>query len=220
MELAGQLSQIYTAKVYPVLARHDPRYRAALKNAGLGWTGTATMTAIVRKAFEEEMRKHAWYGAREIARTRSLEPSTVRVKLLTGAQTLYRVGDSTRPSSTSIWWFTERVAGRCRMEAGAQPEDRLNWLRNVLAVCYNWSKFDRLEQLQLRAGEELPAILGRGLPMPYHLVQPYIDRKTGETMVSIPDEYWKRKGQMLFGGELQTVLPWIPTGRVRATPSF
>ena len=105
-------------------------------------------------------------------------------------------------TAPGIWWFTDTVARRCRDEAGPDLQKRLAWLRNVLAVCFNWSSFDRIERQRSVCGFET------GIPNA---------RKTGERVVTLPPDYWKRKGEILMGGELQVVLPWVPVGRVAVT---
>ena len=164
----------------------------------------------------------AWLAAGQVMDARSLDPTTARAKILIGPQTIYRVtSGSMLPGKTGIWWFNERVAQRCRDECGPDPQKRLDWLRNVLAVCFNWSDFNAIQRLTLHGGEEIPAILGRGLPMPHYKFDPYIDRKTGRQVVAeFPPDYWQKKGQFLLGGELQIVLPWIPVRRVMTASSL
>ena len=218
--LEKTLYDMYVARIYPVLAKNDPVYQRSLAKAGLGWSGTGVL-AEHRKSFEEEMRMQAWMAASRIRDAHSLEPDTVRAKLLSGETTLYRVADSKSPKGQpGIWWFSEKVAQHCRDEAGPDPQKRLEWLRNLLAVCFNWSRFDRIERLSLHAGEEIPSVIGIGLGMPHDRPDPYIDRKTGQRVVTLPADYWKNLGQHLLGGELQTVLPWIPVLRVNVTPSL
>jgi hypothetical protein len=215
-DLAEQLFGLYTAEIYPVLVNNDPLYQRSLAKAGLGWQ-PRSVPAAQRASFEAEMKMQAWLAARRVEEAKSLVPGTIRAKLLTGRVTLYRVSQQKSRAPIGIWWFTDKVAERCRAEAGADGAKQLEWLRNVLAVCFNWSTFDRIERIALREGEKIPAILGRGLPMPHYKADPFIDRKTGQRVVSIPDDYWQKKGQMLLGGELQIVLPWIPVHRVSTT---
>jgi hypothetical protein len=191
--LEQTLFGMYVARIYPVLAKNDPVYQRSLVKAGLGWNGAGVL-ADHRKSFEEEMRIQAWLAAAELRKANSLEPATVRAKLLSGETTIYRVADSTRAGKPpGIWWFSEKVAQRCRDAAGPDPHKRLEWLRNVLAVCFNWSRFDRIERLTLHAGEEIPSIVGTGLAMPYY--------KLGN-QEQAPKDYWRKLGQSLLGGEL------------------
>ena len=159
----------------------------------------------------------AWFAAMRIEEARSLDPDTIRAKALTERQTLYRIAQSGGKTPPGIWWFTEKLAQRCRDEAGADPQERLDWLRDVLAVCFNWSRFDGIERMALHDGESIPAVLGRGLAMPRLKAVPYVDRKTGQKVIDIPADYWKQEGAMLSGGELQVVLPWIPVNRIAAS---
>ncbi|MEO8025687.1 MAG: hypothetical protein ABI823_04415 [Bryobacteraceae bacterium] len=221
MQLQDQLYQLYIAQIYPVLSNNDPVYQQSLFRAGLGWNPAAIPDAH-RASFEQEMKMQAWLAQERVEGAKSLAADSIRVKRVDGRMILYRVADSGVPfGNPGIWWFTEKVAERCRAEAGPDPAKRLDWLREVLAVCFNWSKFDRIERFTLHAGETIPAILGRGLPMPHYKVDPYVDRKTGERLMpKLPPDYWKRKSEMLLGGELQIVLPWIPAKRVQITDSL
>jgi len=216
--LADQLYRLYTASIYKVLLQTDPEYRRSLAKAGMGWT-PAAVANTKRASFEQEMKMQSWLAATKIKDARSLAPETVRAKLLTGPLTLYRVTAGVAPPP-GIWWFSEKVAQRCRDEAGPDGKKRLEWLRQVLAVCFNWSSFDRIQRLQLYAAESIPAVIGRGLPMPHYKVVPRIDKKSGERVVELPADYWKKKGETLLGGELQIVLPWIPVSRIVETASL
>jgi len=156
-------------------------------------------------------------AARRVEDARSLDPGTIRAKILIGPVTLYRVSQQGSKAPIGIWWFSEQVAQRCRDEAGADGAKQLDWLRNVLAVCFNWSTFDRVERFSLHGGERIPTVLGKGLSMPHYKADPFIDRNTGERVISLPKDYWQKKGNTLLGGELQIVLPWLPVNRVSTT---
>jgi hypothetical protein len=219
--LSDQLYGIYIAKVFPVLAQNDPVYQQSLAKAGLGWSAPEVVPPVHLASFEQEMKLQAWLAAMRIEDARSLDPRTTRAKLISGPLTLYRISQSGAVTPPGIWWFTEKVAQRCRDEAGPDPQKRLDWLREVLAVCFNWSRFDRIERLALHSGEIIPAVLGRGVPMPHYKYDPYTDRKTGERLIKeFPPDYWKKKGEVLIGGELQVVLPWVPVRRVAASKTL
>lgn len=218
--LADQLFRLYTAEIYPVLVKNDPEYQRSLAKAGLGWNVTS-VSASQRSSFEQEMKMQAWLGANRVSDAKSLDPATVRAKVLTGSMKLYRVSQKGSTAPPGIWWFSEKLADKCKEEAGSDQTKQMEWLRNVLAVCFNWSRFDQIERLTLHGCERIPAVLGKGLPMPHYKFEPYTDRKTGERVISeLPKDYWKRKGDMLIGGELQIVLPWIPVHRVSVAPGF
>lgn len=167
--LAEQLYALYKVDIYPVLASNDPEYQRSLANAGLGWN-IRSIPAGQRASFEQEMKMRAWMGARRVEEARSLDPATVRAKVLRGPATLYRVSQQGSRAPIGIWWFTEQVAQRCRTEAGADGAKQLEWLRNVLAVCFNWSTFDRIERFSLHGGERIPTVLGGEL----QIVPPWI----------------------------------------------
>lgn len=218
--LADELYGLYVACIYSVLAQNDPVYQRSLAKAGLGWNPSSTIPPEHRSSFEQEMKLQAWLAAVRIEDARALDPASVRAKLVDGPVTLYRVSQSGSTAPPGIWWFSEKVAQRCRDEAGPDPQKRLDWLRNVLAVCFNWSRFDRIERCAIHSGEKIPAVIGRGLAMPHYKADPYIDRKTGQHLIDLPPDYWQKKGQLLLGGELQIVLPWIPVHRVSVTASL
>lgn len=218
--LGDALYGIYVSGIFPVLVANDPEYRRCLHAAGLGWHPPVVVPPARLKDFQAVMGVQAWLGARKIEDAQSLAPDTIRVKPLKGPETLYRVAQRGEQAPPGIWWFNETVAQRCRDEAGPDPQKRLEWLRNVLAVCYNWSRFDRIERLRIRRDERIPAVYGEGLPMPHYKLSPYYERGTGRQVVDMPGDYWKQKGKMLMGGELQVVLPWVPRFRVAETRSL
>jgi len=220
MALQDQLYAMYVAKIYPVLVKNDPRYRESMFKAGLGWNPTV-VTPASRASFEQEMKMQAWLGASKIDGARSLQPDSIQCKVLDWSMTLYRVAEAGSITPPGIWWFTDQVAKRCRDAAGSEAKKQLEWLRNVLAVCYDWSTFDRIERFTLHANESIPAVLGTGLPMPYYKRDPKVDRETGERVVpEAPPDYWKKQGLWLMGGEQQVVLPWIPVMRIATTDSL
>jgi hypothetical protein len=215
--LENELYRLYAASIYPVLLQNDPEYRRSVSKAGIGPNPKA-VPAERRASFEQEMKLQAFLGSSQIMEAHSLAPGTIRAGLLTGPLMLYRISQTGVTTPPGIWWFGENVAQRCRNEAGTDPQKRLDWLRQVLAVSYNWSSFNKIERLQLHSEETIPAVFGRGLPMGHYNVKPYIDRDTGQRMIDVPPDYWKRKDEILRGGELQTVLPWIPVLRIAVVP--
>lgn len=212
-DLERRLYELYTAEIYPVLATQDPEYRRALSAIGI-WSNVREVPAEKRGAFEKEMKLRAWLAAQAVVQANSLEVGSVRAKLIEGREVFYRVASKGSKAPVGVWWFSERVAAKCREEAPKAGMTAFEWLREMLAVCFNWSSFDQLESFELKAGESLPAILGIGKPMPHYKV----DARRGS--VSLPADYWKRAGQVLAGGERQIVLPWVPAGRVRKLSSI
>lgn len=222
-ELTEQLYNRYTAKIYKLLADHDPVYQRALANCGLGGMGSRGTADMAKnpEAFQTEMRKHASYAANAILAAKGLEPSSIRTDVLKGPETLFRVGDQSRSMSAyGVWWFKQKVANKCRTAvppgSGPNPAAQLDWLRNVLAVCYNWSDFNQFFRVSIRSDEELPIVMGKGTPQPYYSPP---STRSGYP-VSLPPDYWKKKGVELFGNEIQIVLPWVPQGRITKTASL
>jgi len=205
--LSDELFAIYRTGLNRCLQRYDEMYGKALERAGLHKYAT-TLPEDKRQAFEDAMRVYAWLGAKVVHDANSLIPSTIHAGVIAGPVNIYRVsqrGDD-RPG---IWWFGETVALRCRQEAGSTGADQLEWLRNLLAVCFNWSTFDQFQRIQIPTGLQVPAVFGKGAPMPYYMGKPYQD-KIGRRVSDWPKDYWQQKGRMLLGGESQIVLPWVP----------
>ena len=209
MTLADQLYQMYTARTYPVLLNSDPAYKACLFRSGVDPSGV--ITERNRGRFQEEMRVQAWLGLLEIEDSKGLQPDTIRTKVLTGPQVLYRSVSKSAPRK-GIWWFSEKVVARCRKEAALKGQSNSEWLRDALAICFNWSPMDGMQRFHLHTGEEIPAVLGVGSPMPCNSLKVDKDGK-----VKIPLDYWENQKKMLLGGEQQIVLPWIPISRVMPT---
>ena len=209
MTLEYQLYQMYVARTYPVLLNSDPSYKACLFRSGVDPSGLITIAN--RDNFQREMRMQAWLGAREIEKSKGLEPHTIRTKILAGPQILYRCVNK-GATHTGIWWFSEKVAARCRKEADAKGQSRTEWLRNALAVCYNWNDMDGMQRISLHVGEEIPAVLGVGAAKPFNLLS-----ISNKGKVEIPKDYWENLRKTLLGGESQIVLPWIPESRVMPT---
>ena len=210
-DLADQLYQIYTAEIYPLLEYTDPEYRRLLAQI----KPFKIVPQKYRSSFEQGMKMQAWLAATKVRSYNSLKPSSIRATVLPGRQTLYRVTSKPGPGEKAwpgIWWFNETVAERCRAEAGSNVGNRLQWLRNVLAVCYNFpNTFDHIQLLKLNERERLPAVLGEGLPMPHYQL---IENPNTGSIQEPPKDYWQKKGETLLGGEEQIVLPWIPEARI------
>ncbi len=220
-DLTQQLYKLYTAEVYSVLADDCPSYQKTLRSAGSSWNDKGNLVLTQPNRFKDEMRLQADLAARYIRDENSMEPATMKVKNLQGPLKLFRGESSSGKSSLRSWWFSETVVTHCRKEAGSNPKDQLNWLRNALAVCFNWSNFDKLVFIYLKRGETIPAVTGRALAMPYYRIEPYIDRKTGEHLIkAYPKDYWEKLGHIFSGGERQTLLPWVPTRRAKRIDSL
>jgi hypothetical protein len=72
--LSDQLLAIYTAKLYPILAHHDPIYQQVLTKAGLGWVAPLAIPPAHTASSEQEMKMQSWLAARKIEDARSPHP--------------------------------------------------------------------------------------------------------------------------------------------------
>jgi hypothetical protein len=196
---------------------HDDHYRHALEMAGLSGHIAPQVPLHKRKNFEAVMRFQAHLAADALRDAASLQLASARVFVLQGPATLYRLWDSASPGARAgVWWFDEDTLHRARVEAAVVKAPLLAWLRQALAVCYNFSRLDRALVLNLHAQDALPAVQAAGLAMPHYQFKPYIRPDTGERVIDeLPLDYWQQKGKMLFGGAIQTILPWIPKTKMR-----
>jgi hypothetical protein len=130
-------------------------------------------------------------------------------------QTLYRAANSAAPGSPGgIWWFTEDIWNQCQREAGNSDSKRIHWLHQRLAVCYDWSKCDRIVKIDLFGASEIPAVQAIGLPK---------TRWDSPRMFGQPLPGITHKATMhgsLSGGLTQTILPFIPRLEIRSVLTF
>jgi hypothetical protein len=196
-----------SARIYPGLLT-DAVYRKFLTFAGFGPAFPSDLKSL-SPALGENLTKvakmQAHIAVREVAKTGGIEESTSCARLLTGPVTLYRFWDSSSPERrVGVWWFHRNVIDTCKLHAGKSAADRQIWLREHLAVCFDWSRMDRIDTLSVQAGTELPAIEGTGAPM-----RVYSAAALSNGKVSSKD-YWANLGKYFPGGLKQIVLPFIP----------
>jgi hypothetical protein len=204
------LERFLTARIYSGLLT-DAVYRKFLSFAGFGPafpTDLKSVAPALRENLAKAAKMHAHIAVQEVAKSGGLEESTSCAKLITGPVTLYRFWDSSAAARrVGVWWFHRSVIDACKLHAGRSADDRQAWLREHLAVCFDWSKMDRLDTLELSAASDLPAIEGTGAPMrAYSAAALPSGRATSK-------DYWANLGKYFPGGLKQIVLPFIPTVR-------
>ena len=206
-QVETDLARMLAAKIYPGLLT-DAVYRKFLTFAGFGPAFPQDLKSV-SPALRENLAKAAGMQAHiavaEVAKSGGLEESTSCAKLISGPVTLYRFWDFGAPERrVGVWWFHRNVIDACKQHAGKPAADRLSWLREHLAVCFDWSQMDRIDTLSLTAAGELPAIEGTGAPM-----RVYSAAALPSGKVASPD-YWANLGRYFPGGLKQIVLPFIP----------
>lgn len=125
---------------------------------------------------------------------------------------LYRLWNSkVKSSELRFFWFTEDLLRESHRQAGNRKNDRLEWLRQQMAVAYNWSLCDRIAKLHLGPGDEILAVKAEGLQMRGVTIRPE-DRE-----VRLPSDYWKnfdKYAKPLPGGSPQLFLFLVPASHV------
>ena len=127
----------------------------------------------------------------QVESKKSLRERRAKAIVLEGPDILYRLWSTKQGNLIRPWWFSKELL--VLAEAGRDRQQTIAWLRDRLAVSFDFGECDRMAQLNLGLGSEIPAIAAWGLPMPQYGVK--------------PDE--------LFQGEkTQYYLPFVPPRRV------
>ena len=209
-QVERDLEQMLVAKIYRVLLVQDAVYRSFLMFAGLGpnFPGDGQIPPHLRENLAKAAKIRAHIIVSEIAGMNALEEGTCGAKLVVGATEFYRFWSSKEPARRiAPWWFEQSVMTVCRQQAGKSADDRRQWLREHLAISLDWSKMDRIDVMSLGGADEVPAIVGKGLPQRMWSPSALPEGK------ATSKEYWPNYDKYFPGGVRQTVFPFIP--RVR-----
>jgi len=206
-QVENDLERMLSAKIYPGLLT-DAVYRKFLTFAGFGPSFPPDLKSVsptLRENLAKAAKMQAHIAVQEVAKSGGLEESTCCAKLITGPVTLYRFWDSSSPERRiGVWWFHRSVIDACKQHAGRSAADRQQWLREHLAVCFDWSEMDRIDTLSLGTAGELPAIEGTGARMRAYSAAALPSGKVASK------DYWANLGRYFPGGLKQIVLPFIP----------
>jgi hypothetical protein len=143
----------------------------------------------------------------------SLFENDARALGLEGTRKLYRLWDSTDRNRTRHWWFSEQLLRTAALECKSSKMKVKDWLRDKLAISFNFGKCDRFSEMVLCISEALPAIEAKGLSMPQYASW-QTDANKNQVHLAYPD-YWKKYGQRFQGNEYQYFLPFVPPDRIR-----
>ncbi|MBZ5622948.1 MAG: hypothetical protein LAQ69_30075 [Acidobacteriia bacterium] len=205
-QVEADFEQMLARKIYPVLLG-DAVYRAFLTLAGMGpnFPSDETVPVSLRENFAKAAKIRAHIAVAEIARSSGLEEARSNAKLITGPVTLYRFWDSRAPERREgVWWFERHVIDLCKQNAGRTAAERLEWLREHLAVSIDWSKMDRIDVMSLAANQEVPVIEGTGTAQRMYSATALTRGKVASK------DYWPNLGKFFPGGVKQTVPPFLP----------
>lgn len=216
-QVQHDLENLLAAKIYSCLVE-DAVYRAFLVSAGFRFSGRDySIPPNLQKNFNTAAKIRAHIIVSEVERSEAILESSAGAKLCHGPVQLYRLWDGGSPERRqSVWWFEPAVIEACKKNTPRSPEVRKQWLREHLAVPLDWSKLNRIDYISLKAGDELPVILGTGRPMPVYSPDAVSSKQSttsGKPMPmakATPKEYFDNLGKFFAGGMRQTILPFIP----------
>ena len=209
-QVERDLEQLLNAKIYRVLLVNDAVYRSFLMLAGLGpnFPSDGQLPGPLRENFAKAAKIRAHIIVSQIAGMNALKEDTSGAKLVVGPAEFYRFWSAEEQARRiAPWWLEENVITVCRQQAGKSADDRHQWLRQQLAVSLDWSKMDRIDVMSLGRGDEIPAVVGKGLPQ--RMWSPSALPEGRATS----DVYWPDYNKYFPGGVRQTVFPFIPRAR-------
>ena len=203
-QVQNQLEQALCTTFFPRLMA-DAEYQRFLWEAGIAATAglnLATLTPAQRAALQNVAKMRVGLFMRTMESQMAVNQGSAQFAVLRNTY-VYRAANAANARTLEgMWWFTEDIWNRCLSEGGSSDADRLAWLHSNLAVCYDWSKCDRI--VRLFTGDGLPAVQATGQPK---------TRFASPGMISQPLPGINHRAILhggLPGGLTQTVLIFIP----------
>jgi hypothetical protein len=130
----------------------------------------------------------------DIETQNSLRERRAKAAVLEGSTTVYRIWDSRKNNRTGHWWFSDHLLNVASRESKAANQSTQDWLRNRLAISYDFSQCDRISKLILGPSAAVPCVEAWGLPMAH------------QSTVNV--------GPTFQGEKTQYFLPFIPPDRI------
>jgi len=121
----------------------------------------------------------------------SLRERRAKAIVLEGPDILYRLWSTKQGNLIRPWWFSKELLALA--EAGRDRKQTIAWLRDRLAVSFDFGECDRMAQLNLGFRSAIPAIAAWGLPMP---------------------KYGAKPEELFQGEKTQYYVPFVPATRV------
>jgi hypothetical protein len=241
-DVQNELTEILSSRLFPVLAS-DPGYRVMLRNAGLtsipdykggrvdpefdtaqrNWgssmpmktpmnirSPTEVLPPAVRLRLETAARMCAQLIVMKVDADGSLRERRAKAVILEGPTTLFRLWDSGKDNRTRHWWFSEHLLNLAEAQREQSPRD---WLRDRLAVSFNFSKCDRISELTLGVRTGIPAVEAWGLPMPQYSPNAS-DARSNDNREACQD-HSDKAGAIFQGQKTQYFLPFVPPDRIK-----
>jgi hypothetical protein len=134
--------------------------------------------------------------------------------VIEGTTTIYRIWDSKMDNRTRHWWFSENLLKLAAAQSAKTKQSVREWLRDWLAVSYNFGACDQLSKIVLAGNAAIPGIEAWGLPMPKY--RPVTrDPETGRLVHEVQKDYWFKLGETFRGQKTQYFLPFVPPDRIK-----
>src|ERR1700694_247495 len=112
----------------------------------------------LRANFDKAAKKNAGLPIAAVTKSGGIEEASACAKLIKPPTVLCRFWDATLPERREgIWWFDKSVWDHANLVGEKPAAERLQWLRELLAVSLDWSRMNRIDLLRLGGNDELPA---------------------------------------------------------------
>jgi hypothetical protein len=141
----------------------------------------------------------------------ALRERRAKALVIEGPMTLYRIWDSKMDNRTRHWWFSEHLFNLTAAQSAIAKQSVRDWLRDRLALSFNFGACDRISKLTLAGRAALSAIEAWGLPMPQY--SPITRDASGKTTGTADKDYWDKRGSTFrrfrVSGSKDAVFPAI-----------
>ncbi len=210
-DVENDLAKLLTTRAFPSLAA-EPAYQELFRRAGFPGklpTDLALLPPQKRADLEQAARMTAQLLRLELEKANSLRERRAKVEVIEGPITLYRAWSNRHGNRVRSWWFSPHLLEAALGDAGHDRAKTLAWLRDRLAVSFDFGDCDRLAQLQLGPNSAVPCVAAWGLPMPGFTPNALKQDPT----IPLP-EYFAKRAITLQGQKTQYFLPYVPASRV------
>lgn len=176
-------------------------------------SSTESLPPAIHSRLETAARLCAQLFILELNTLGALRERRSKAVVIEGQMTLYRIWDSTMDNRIRHWWFSEHLLNLAAAQSAIARQSVRDWLRDRLAVSFNFGACDQISKLTLAGRAALPAIEAWGLPMPQ---RSRITRDAGGKTIGTADkDYWDKLGETFQGQKTQYFLPFVPPDRVQ-----
>ena len=224
----GYRVMLRNAGLASIPERTDGRVDPGFAQAQSGWRSSVPMKTplkihssvqqlppAVRANLDSAARMCAQLAVMDVSALGALRERRAKAIVLDGPVSLYRMWDSSSDNRTRHWWFSENLFNLASSQSAAANQSTRDWLRDRLAVSFNFGSCDRISTLRFGAGTAVPAVEAWGLPMPqYSRITRNAD---GASSGEAGRDYWDKYDAIFQGEKTQYFLPFVPPDRIQDT---